>query len=132
MKKPSREQLLGYAAATGLIALITALCSKLLPVNHTTVALSFLLAILYVSSVWGLSVSIYTSMLATVAFNYFFLPPVGKFTISDPQNWVALAAFLITSITASRLSDRAREETRDANRRRREVERLYAFTQQLL
>lgn len=112
--------------------MITAFYSKLLQVNNTTVALSFLLAILYVSSVWGLSVSIYTSMLATVAFNYFFLPPIGKFTISDPQNWVALAAFLVTSITASRLSDHAREETRDANRRRREVERLYAFTQQLL
>lgn len=132
MKKPSREQLLAFLAASGLVALITAFYSKLLQVNNTTVALSFLLAILFVSSVWGLSLSIYTSMLAAVAFNYFFLPPIGKFTIADPQNWVALAAFLATSITASRLSDHAREEARDANRRRREVERLYAFTQQLL
>ena len=132
MKKPSREQLLGFAAATGMVALITVFYLKLHEVNHTTVALSFLLAILYVSSAWGLSVSIYTSMLATVAFNYFFLPPIGKLIISDPQNWVALAAFLITSVAASRLSERARAETRHANRRRREVERLYAFTQQLL
>lgn len=132
MKKPSREQLLGFAAASGIVALITAFFSKLHQVNHTTVALSFLLAILYVSAAWGLTVSIYMSMLATVAFNYFFLPPIGKFIISDPQNWVGLAAFLITSVTASRLSERARAETRHANRRRREVERLYAFTQQLL
>ena len=66
------------------------------------------------------------------AFNYYFLPPVGTFTIADPQNWVALTAFLVTAITASRLSEQARRRARDANRRRQEIERLYAFTQQML
>jgi two-component system sensor histidine kinase KdpD len=132
MKKPSREQLLGFAVATTLVFGITGVCARLIPVNHTTVALSFLLAILYVSATSGLRVAIYMSVLATVAFNYFFLPPVGMLTIADPQNWVALSAFLITSVAASRLSEHAREEARDAHRRRREVERLYAFTQQLL
>jgi len=40
-------------------------------------------------------------VVATIAFNYFFLPPVGTLTIADPQNWVALLAFLVTSITGS-------------------------------
>ena len=65
-------------------------------------------------------------------FNYFFLPPVGTFTIADPQNWVALAAFLITSITGSQLSARIRKEADASDSRRREVERLYAFSQKLL
>src|SRR6185369_6772412 len=65
-------------------------------------------------------------------FNYFFLFPVGTFTIEDPQNWVALAAFLVTAVVASQLSERARREAINANERRREVERLYAFSQQLL
>lgn len=132
MKKPSREQLLGYIVASGIVVAIVVLYFELLHVNHTTVALTFLLAILYVSATWGLSVSIFMSALATVALNYFFLPPVGQLTVADPQNWVALAAFLITAVTASRLSDYARAEARDAHRRRREIERLYAFAQQIL
>ena len=46
------------------------------------------------------------SIAATLTFNFFFLPPVGSFTIADPQNWVALFSFLTTSLIASRLSDR--------------------------
>ena len=101
-------------------------------VNPTTVALSFLLAVLVVSATWGLTYAVVTALVATTAFNYFFLPPVGTFTISDPQNWVALFAFLVTAIIASHLSERARRETLDATHRRHEVERLYAFSQQLL
>src|SRR5213078_302902 len=67
-----------------------------------------------------------------LSFNYFFLPPVGTFTVVDPQNWVALFAFLITSITGSQLSSRIRKEADEAHQRRREVERLYRFSRQLL
>jgi two-component system sensor histidine kinase KdpD len=103
-----------------------------LHVNQTTVALSFLLAILAVSAMWGMAVSVFMSVLAMLSFNYFFLPPVGTFTIADPQNWVALFAFLVTSITGSQLSSRIRKEADEAHRRRREIERLYRFSRQLL
>ncbi|HXM99094.1 MAG TPA: ATP-binding protein, partial [Candidatus Dormibacteraeota bacterium] len=59
-------------------------------------------------------------------------PPVGTFTIADPQNWVALAAFLVTSIFGSQLSARIRKEADEANNRRHEIERLYRFSQKLL
>ena len=100
--------------------------------NATTVAFTYLLAILGVSAVWGLAVSVFMSLAATLAYNYFFLPPVGTFTIADPQNWVALVTFLATSVLASDLSTRARNQAAEANRRRHEVERLYAFSQRLL
>lgn len=103
-----------------------------LRVNQTTVALSFLLAILAVSAVWGMAVSVFMSVVAMVSFNYFFLPPVGTLTIADPQNWVALFAFLVTSITGSQLSSRIRKEADEAHQRRREIERLYRFSRQLL
>jgi two-component system sensor histidine kinase KdpD len=101
-------------------------------VNPTTVALTFLLGVLAVSAIWGLQHAVALAIAAAAAFNYFFLFPVGTFTIEDPQNWVALAAFLVTAVIASQLSERARRETVNANERRREVERLYAFSQQLL
>jgi two-component system sensor histidine kinase KdpD len=79
-----------------------------------------------------MTVSVVMSVAAMLAFNYYFLPPIGTFTIADPQNWVALFAFLVTSITGSRLSSRIRQEADIANRRRHEIEHLYAFSQKLL
>jgi two-component system sensor histidine kinase KdpD len=122
----------GFAVAAVLLLSITLGYSRLLHVNQTTVALSFLLAILAVSAVWGMVVSVFMSVTAMLLFNYFFLPPVGSFTISDPQNWVALTAFLFTSIVGSQLSARIRKEADAAHSRRREVERLYEFSQKLL
>jgi len=132
VSKLSRWQIPRFVAAAALVLAIVLIFRRALPANATSVALIFLLAILYVSAFWGLRVSIFMSLLATFAFNYYFLPPLGTLTIGHPQNWVALTAFLITAITASRLSEQARQRARDANRRRQEIERLYAFTQQML
>ncbi|MGH9682326.1 MAG: sensor histidine kinase [Candidatus Acidiferrales bacterium] len=111
---------------------ITMFYRGILHVNQTTVALSFLMAILAVSAVWGMAVSAFMALVAVLAFNYYFLPPVGTFTIADPQNWVALFAFLVTAIVGSQLSGRIRKEAQAANQRRREIEKLYALSQKLL
>lgn len=120
------------ASAFAIIIGITFFYRRVLTVNQTTVALSFLLAILAVSTVWGFTVSAFMSLAAMLAFNYFFLPPVGTFTIADPQNWAALFAFLATSLIASQLAARVRREADEAQQRRIEIERLYTFSQHLL
>src|SRR6201997_4189985 len=125
-------RVMGIAVSLALVAAITFAYRHMLHVNQTTVALSLLLAILAVSAVWGMVVAIFMSFSAMLLFNYFFLPPVRTFTIADPQNWVALAAFLITSIMGSQLSARIRKEADAAHNRRREVERLYSFSEKLL
>jgi len=133
MQRKVQLRILRIVAAFLIIAAITALYRRALPtVNQTTVALSFLLAILAVSAAWGMAVSALMSVVAMLAFNYFFLPPVGRFTVADPQNWAALLAFLVTAIVGSQLSDRVRKEAEVAHRRRREIEQLYAFSQKLL
>jgi two-component system, OmpR family, sensor histidine kinase KdpD len=123
---------IGIAVSLAIVAGITFFFSRVLHVNQTTVALSFLLAILAVSAVWGTVVSVFMSVVAMLAFNYFFLPPIGTLTIADPQNWVALFAFLFSSIMGSQLSARIRKEADEAHHRRREIERLYRFSQKLL
>ena len=100
--------------------------SRVLHVNQTTAALTFLLAILAVATFWGFLVSAFMSVAAMLAFNYFFLPPVGTFTIYDPQNWAALFAFLAVALIASRLAGRVRREADEAGRGRREGERDHA------
>jgi two-component system sensor histidine kinase KdpD len=133
MQRKVQQRVLRTIAAFLIIAAITALYRKELPtVNQTTVALSFLLAILAVSAAWGMAVSAFMSVVAMLAFNYFFLPPVGRLTVADPQNWVALLAFLVTAIVGSQLSNRIRKEADVAHRRRIEIEQLYTFSQKLL
>jgi two-component system, OmpR family, sensor histidine kinase KdpD len=114
-----------------VIAAITTLDVKL-HVNPTTVALMFLVAVLLSSAYWGLRYALVLAVGATAAFNFFFLPPVGTFTIADPQNWIALFAFLVTALVASNLAERARSEAEGARQHRREVERLYGLSQRLL
>src|SRR5712664_1725004 len=122
----------GFAISVVTVAAIAFLYRHVIHVNQTTVALTLLLAILAVSAVWGMVVSVFMSVVAMLVFNYEFLPPVGTFTIADPQNWVALGAFLVTSIVGSQLSARIRREADEAHGRRREMERLYKFSQKLL
>lgn len=121
----------GIASAIAAVAAVTAM-GRLLTLNATTAALLYLLVVLSIAASWGLRVAAPTSVLATLAFNYFFLPPVGTFTIAEPQNWVALFAFLVTAVIASRLAEKARRETLKANQRRVELEQLYEFCQILL
>lgn len=132
----SRRQVIAWAAralaSSAIVAVVVFVCSSLVRVNNTTVALSLLLAILGIAAGWGLAEALVASIIAVLLFNYYFLPPVGTFTIADPQNWVALVAFLITAATASQLSARAKRRAAEADARRREVERLYALGQAML
>ena len=123
---------LQFAAGLGIVVAITFIYHKVLPVNATTVALTFLLAILAASAIWGIAVSVTMSIAAMVIFNYYFLPPVGRLTVADPQNWVALIAFLVVAVLSSHLSNRARQQADAASARQREIEKLYGFSRGLL
>jgi two-component system sensor histidine kinase KdpD len=114
------------------VAGITFVGYRWLHFNSTTIALMFLLGVLGVSASWGRREAVFMSVVATVALDYFFLPPIGVLTITDPQNWIALFAFLLTAVAVSQLSERARRGARSAIERRQELERLYGFSQLLL
>ena len=121
-----------FFASLVIVAAVLALYRLLLPVNATTVALTLLLAVLGISARWGLAEAIVASLVAMLGFNYYFLPPVRTFTIQDPQNWVALFAFLVTAVTASQLAERARRRAAEAEARRMESERLYELVRAMM
>jgi two-component system, OmpR family, sensor histidine kinase KdpD len=131
VKSGLRKQAVRYTLVVAAIGVITAVDFKL-HVNPTTVALTFLVTVLLTSAYWGLRYAVVVALGATAAFNFFFLPPFGTFTIAEPQNWVALFAFLVTALVASNLAERARSEAEGAKQRRREVERLFGLSQQFL
>jgi PAS domain S-box-containing protein len=122
---------IAYLAAVLGIVVVTAICAPFHDhLNKTTVALAFLLVVLFVATLWGSRPALLASLLGVLCFNFFFLPPLYTFTIADPQNWVALVAFLITAITAGQLptlaSERSKAEAslRSSEEELREAQRL--------
>jgi two-component system sensor histidine kinase KdpD len=82
----------------------------------------YLLAVLLVSSYWGLWLGVITSVASAAAFNFFHIPPTGRFTIADPQNWLALGVYFAAAVVVSTLADAARARAIEAERRRAEAD----------
>jgi two-component system sensor histidine kinase KdpD len=119
---------LAFCALAGIVLLY----HRWLHVNPTTVALTLLLLILLLAAEWGLRYAVVISIAATALYNFYFLPPIGTFTIADPENWLALFTFLFTAIVASRLSQRARDQADEARARQSELEVLFRLSRELL
>jgi two-component system sensor histidine kinase KdpD len=121
------------AAGVGGIAAVTLVYTVWLPIsNAAIISTTYLTVVLLVAATSRLWVAVATSIVAMLAFNFFFLPPVGTFTVADPQNWVALFAFLAVSLVASHLSSVARARTKEAVDRRDELARLFDLGRDVL
>jgi two-component system sensor histidine kinase KdpD len=104
------------AATTGVIFLIRGH----VPVLSTGVL--YLLAVLLVSGTWGLWLGLLTAIASAAAFNFFHIPPTGRFAIAEAQNWVGLGVYLAVAVVVSAFSDAARARAQEAARRRREAD----------
>jgi two-component system sensor histidine kinase KdpD len=118
--------LVSVAAATAAIYALKSLA----PVVSLSVV--YLPAVLLVSAYWGLPLGLVTSLLSAAAFNFFHLPPTGRFTIADSRNWVALGAFTVVAVTVSTVADVARSRALEADRRRAEADLAAAVARDLL
>jgi two-component system, OmpR family, sensor histidine kinase KdpD len=118
--------LLGLAGVTFVLGRWPAVSSA------ATVSTTYLMVVLLVAATSHLWVAVLTSVAAMLCLNFFFLPPVGTFTIADPQNWIALFAFLAVSLVASNLSAVARARTQEAAASRDELARLFDLSRDVL
>jgi two-component system sensor histidine kinase KdpD len=118
-----RSKQSGVLVAAFAVAGTTAVIYPLrqhVPVVSTGVL--YLLGVLLVSSYWGLWLGVLTSVASAAAFNFFHIPPTGRFTIADPQNWVALGVYFAAAVVVSTLADAARARAIEAERRRSEAD----------
>lgn len=122
------QDLVALSASLLATAIVTALLHLLPEVSPATVALALLLVVLGAATFARLRVAIVVSIVAMLTLNFFFLPPTGTFTIVEPQNWIALFAFLAVAVIASNLSAAAHDRAREAIARRNEVTRLFDLT----
>jgi two-component system, OmpR family, sensor histidine kinase KdpD len=113
----------GVGVAALAVAATTALVYPLAQVAPVVaLGVVYLVAVLLVSSLWGAWLGYATALASALAFNFFHIPPTGRFTISEGENWVALVVFFIAALVASTLAERARSRTREAQERRQEAD----------
>src|SRR5713101_6746563 len=122
-----RNRSLTWLAALGSIALVTA-AGSVIRLNPSTVGFAYLIVVLLISVWGGLLIGTVASIVATLCYNFFFFPPLYTFTIENPANWFALAAFLVASVTVNRLVVAARVQAETAEQRRKELETLYGLS----
>ena len=114
-----------FAALFGVAAVTTVLFPFNAHLSAATVALAFLLIVLFTAAAFGRNPALLASFVGMLCFNFFFLPPFYTFTIAERENWVALVAFVVTAVVAGELSERARQRAFEAKRGQAEIERLY-------
>jgi len=95
------------------------------------VDLVFLTAVVLVAVRYGLGPSLLASVAASLAYNFFFLPPIYTFTITDPTNIAAFFFFMLIAILVSNVAARVRTQADAAIGRIRTTEQLYAFSRKL-
>ena len=102
---------LGYGVATGMVAVVTAVASALFHVlDLGNVALLYLLPVMAAASLFGLRTGLYAGIASSLAYNFVFLPPVGTFSISNPENLVSVIVLLGIAVATSQLTARVREQ----------------------
>lgn len=121
-----------YAASLGFVALATLAgfaLQRILALQN--IALVFLTAVLVSAVRLGLWPALFASLAGMLAFNFFFIPPLYTFTITDPENVVALFFFLVVAVIASNLTARVRRQALIARARAKTAEDLYLFARKL-
>src|ERR1700748_848822 len=113
---------LRYVAMTAAALLVVLIYRRILHVNQTTVALTFLVMVQIAAFRWGLIYSVGLALGCPWLYNYFFLPPIGSLVIADPQNWIALFVWLLSAIVISQISENERRQRALSESRRSEME----------
>ncbi|MGK6325311.1 DUF4118 domain-containing protein [Sphingomonas sp. DT-51] len=109
--RPSWGTPSGYGATTLLVAAVTAVASALQHVlDLGNVALLYLLPVMAAASLFGLRTGLYAGLASTLAYNFFFLPPVGTLSISNPENLISVVVLLGIAIATSHLTARVRAQ----------------------
>lgn len=130
-KRADYEQMLRWLLAS-FAAMLTTVLLAWLGANSTTAGMVFLVLVVWSASKEGIALSLYTTALCALSFDFFFLPPVHTFRLVGAQAWVAMASFAAGSVLVSRLAERARRQTLEAEQRQADVGRLYTLSQEMM
>ena len=132
--RPGRVGWRGYLlsiAAVALTALVAKAINMIFAQALGSVAMIFLVPVLFSAVFFGRRPAFVTSLLCVMAYNYFFLPPLYTFTIADPNNWLSFGALLFVGLIAGNLAARVRTQADLAAARAAAMTELYRYTGKL-
>jgi two-component system sensor histidine kinase KdpD len=124
------QPLLGSVIAVTLVTLLVWALSSFAPT--LSLGVLFVFAVLPVAIVWGIWWALGVAVASTLAFNFFFLPPVHTLALNESRDWFALAAYSVSAVVVGELAARARRRTADAEQREREATLLAEIAGHLL
>ncbi|HKD17240.1 MAG TPA: ATP-binding protein [Thermoanaerobaculia bacterium] len=130
--KPSAQRWIGYPAAIVSVGATIGLLKLFPQLNESSVALLLLLAVFFCASVWQSGPGVVAALLATLGFNFFFLPPLYTLTVQDPRNVAALFVFLVSGLLIGRLSALSRQRLGLLEAERRDLIALTQLSQGFL
>jgi two-component system sensor histidine kinase KdpD len=120
---------LGLAGVAAITAVIQAIDGR---ANVVSMVAVYQLLVLVVSGAFGAWAGIATGLVSVLVVNWFFLPPIHTFTISDSRNWVSLGVFAATALITSQLAAGSRRQRQEAEARRRDADLLEGLARSAL
>lgn len=126
------EPWFAWIATIALVAAVTGLCEGLIYyVSQEALGMVYLTAVVSAASIWGLRVAIFAAVLCFLSWNFFFIPPIYRFTIHEARDWVAIVLFLGVAVATGALASRLRNAAQTAEGRIEGLRRIGAFSRAL-
>jgi two-component system sensor histidine kinase KdpD len=123
---------LGYAVSIAMVAAVTAAGIGIYAFeNITNLALLYLIPVMAAATLYGLRTGIATGLLSSIAYNFFFLPPLHTLEINDPTNIVTALTLLAVAVVTSQLAARVRFQAHLAQQSSNQNAALAGFARQL-
>jgi two-component system sensor histidine kinase KdpD len=115
-----------------LVALVTAIGNLVVPFfDIVNVTLLYLLPVLFSAVRWGRGPSLFASFLGVLTFDFFFVPPIHSFAVSDIKYTFTFAVFLLVGVVTGTLATRIRNELEKTRQREKRTLALYALSEQI-
>jgi len=120
----------GYLAAIiGVVVVSLGIAGIQRFVHFDNISLLYLLAVLWLAAAYGRGPAIFASLLAFLAYDFLFIPPLYRFTVDNPTEYISLLALLATSLVAGQLTAAVRARAREARASEQRTATLYALAQ---
>jgi len=120
-----------WLGATFITLLLTSVLA-LLHADSGSAGIAYLVLVVWFATLAGRRISIYLAIVSSILFDFYFVEPRYTLNVSGFQSWLSMAAFVVSCIAVSRVAERARRQTSQAEQRREDVERLYELNQEMM
>lgn len=128
----SSKEMIPYLASSLMVVVMTLVFTLTSPfLGLVNISLTYLLPILISAALWGTLPAIVTALMATIAFDLFFVPPFFQFTVADFRYLISFAIFMLVGLITGTLSDRLKKQINYSRQRENNISALYSLSRDI-